>query len=182
MKRLSRKSITYYYLKLVNQSGSPDYIARGVAVGLFIAFFIPFGVQMVVAYPLAVAVRAAKIPAVALTWISNNFTVPVIYPVQCFIGGYIIGQPLHYGYVKNAFLKVIEEMSYKALFDLGADLTIAFFAGGLLFGLLSGISGYFVALGLVKRYRREKRIRKSGKCAVPAHQTAANRGCKVENR
>jgi len=163
MKRLSRKSIAYYYLKLVNQSGSPDYIARGVAVGLFIAFLIPFGVQMVVAYALASVVRAAKMPAVALTWISNNFTIPVIYPVQCYIGSYMIGHPLHYEYVKNAFLKVIKEMSYKALFDLGVDLTISFFAGGILFGLLSGISGYFIATWLVKRYRRERQIRKSGK-------------------
>jgi uncharacterized protein (DUF2062 family) len=163
MKRLSRKSITYYYLKLVNHAGSPDYIGRGVAVGLFIAFFIPFGVQMVVAYALAAVVRAARIPAVALTWIANNFTVPVIYPVQCYIGSYIICHPLHYEYVKNTFLKVIREMSYKALFDLGVDLTIAFFAGGMLFGLVSGISGYFAAIWLVKRYRRKKQIRKSGK-------------------
>lgn len=182
MKRVSRKTIAYYYLKLVNQSGSPDYIARGVAVGLFISFLIPFGVQMVVAYALAAVVRAAKIPAVALTWISNNFTVPVIYPVQCYIGSYIIGHPLNYEYVKNAFLKVIKEASYKALFDLGADLTMSFFAGGTLFGLLSGLSGYFVALWLVGHYRRKRQIRKSGKYAIPDHQTAANRSCKVENR
>ena len=182
MKRLGRKSIAYYYLKLVNQSGSPDYIARGVAVGLFIAFFIPFGVQMVVAYALAAVVRAAKMPAVALTWISNNFTIPVIYPVQCYVGSYMIGHPLHYEYVENAFLKVIKEMSYKALFDLGVDLTLAFFAGGVLFGLLAGAPGYFVAILLVKHYRRKKQIRKNVKCAMPSGQTAANRGCKVENQ
>jgi hypothetical protein len=163
MKRLNRKSLAYYYLKLVNQAGSPDYIARGVAVGLFISFLIPFGVQMVVAYALAALVRAAKVPAVALTWISNNFTVPLIYPVQCYIGSYIIGHPLHYEYVKNAFLKVISEMSYKALFDLGVDLTVAFFAGGALLGLLSGMSGYFIALWLIERYRRQKQNRKKGK-------------------
>lgn len=175
MKRLSRKSIAYYYLKLVNQSGSPEYIARGVAVGLFISFLIPFGIQMVVAYALAAVVRAAKIPAVALTWISNNFTVPVIYPVQCYIGSYIIGHPLHYEYVKNTFLKFIKEASYKALFDLGADLTMSFFAGGALLGLLSGLSGYFAALWLVGRYRRKRQIHKSGKYAISDHQTAANR-------
>jgi hypothetical protein len=182
MKRLSRKSIAYYYLKSVNQSGSPDYIARGAAVGLFIAFFIPFGVQMMAAYALATVVRAAKIPAVALTWITNNFTIPVIYPAQCYIGSYIIGHPLRYECVENAFLKVIKEMSYKALFDLGVDLTMAFFAGGALLGLLSGMSGYFVAVWLVERYRRKKQIRKNGKYAILANQTAANRSCPVENQ
>lgn len=182
MKRVSRKSLVYYYLRLVNQAGSPDYIARGVAVGLFIAFVIPFGVQMAVAYALAAVIRAAKIPAVALTWITNNFTIPVIYPLQCYIGSYLIGQPLDYECVKKSFLKVMKEMSYQALFDLGVDLTMAFFAGGALLGGLSGLAGYVIASSLVSRYRRGKKIRQRDKSALMADQTARNHSCKVEKQ
>jgi uncharacterized protein (DUF2062 family) len=160
MKKLNKKSITYYYFKLVKQQGTPEYIARGVAVGLFIGFFVPFLFQMVCAFALAVLVKAAKIPALACTWVTNQFTIIFIYPVQCYIGSYLIGNPLTYQHIKTVFVDVFKHPGYNSLMELGSAVVLSFFAGGLLFGVVSAVIGYFVALKMVIRHRQRKEQKK----------------------
>lgn len=54
-------------------------VARGAAIGLFVAF-IPLPVQMLTAAIFAILLRANLLIAVALTWITNPFTfVPINY-------------------------------------------------------------------------------------------------------
>jgi uncharacterized protein (DUF2062 family) len=164
MKKLNKRSLAYYYFKLVKQSGEPDYIARGVGLGLFIGLFIPFGLQIAVVLPLAVFLKAAKIPAVAFTFITNQITIFVIYPVQCVVGSYLVGHPMHYSHFKNMLKGVFKADTimekFNALFEMGKEVVIAFFAGGALFGIVIGVAGYFLALWLVKRHRRKKLLKK----------------------
>ena len=47
----SRRIVKYYYLKVMRNSGSPEYIARGAALGIFIGFAIPIGFQIAAAVP-----------------------------------------------------------------------------------------------------------------------------------
>ena len=61
-------------------------IARGAAIGLFIAF-LPIPIQMLVASILAIVFTANLPIAVALTWITNPFT---FLPINYFI--YKVGQ------------------------------------------------------------------------------------------
>lgn len=64
----SRRIVKYYYLKVMRNSGSPEYIARGAALGIFIGFAVPIGFQIAAAVPLAFMLKGAKIPAVVLTF------------------------------------------------------------------------------------------------------------------
>lgn len=43
-----------------------------------------------VVIPLAFLLRAAKVPAVAFTFVSNHFSIIVLYPLQCYLGSYLI--------------------------------------------------------------------------------------------
>lgn len=156
MLKLNKYSLGYLYIKLARQTGDPDYIARGVAIGLFVGLLIPFGVQIPVAIALAFIFKGAKIPAFACTWVTNHFTVFIIYPVQCWIGSYLIGKPLSFENVEKQLKVVIDERTWAALKTLGGQLTASFFAGGFLFGVLLAVPGYFVALYLVKKYRKLK--------------------------
>lgn len=159
MKKINKKSITYLYFKLVRQSGSPESIARGVAIGLFVAFAIPFFFQMIIAFPLAIIFRAAKIPALACTWVTNYFTVPFVYPLQCYVGSLIMGHPFTYAYLKNIFTDFAKAPSFKALGTLGVEITIPFFVGGIVFGGICAFVGYFSSFGFVTRHRQKKDIK-----------------------
>lgn len=163
MKKLSRSSIAYYYFKLVKQKGSPDYLARGVAIGLFVGFFVPFLGQMVSALALAFIFKAAKVPAMACTWVTNYFTIPIIYPIQCLIGSYLIGRPFSYQHIETLFGDFIKKPSFATFSTLGTDVAISFFAGGMLFGTICGIMGYYVSLNLINQHRAKVKQRKKDK-------------------
>ncbi|MCP3964891.1 MAG: DUF2062 domain-containing protein [Lentisphaerae bacterium] len=163
MKKISKHSLAYYYFKLVKQAGDPEYIARGVALGFFVGLFVPFGAQIIVVLPLAIIMKAAKIPAVACTFITNHVTIFLIYPLQCWIGSYVIGHPLTLKAVEHLFKEVLEEKTFSSLFALGKEVVISFFAGGLLFGLVLAIPGYFISLSLVKAFRKRKEEKKRRK-------------------
>jgi len=154
---------SYYYWKVIRNSGSPEYIARGAAVGMFVGFFIPMGFQIVAAIPLAFLFKGAKIPAVVLTFISNYVTSLVIYPVQCYVGSYLIFNPLHWADLVEKMKNLLEQQTLDSLTALGTQVVLSFFAGGLLFGILFSVPCYWVTLHLVVRYRRrraEKRAKK----------------------
>ena len=163
MKKLSRSSITYYYIKLVKQKGSPDYVSRGVAIGLFVGFFVPFLGQMITAFFLAMVFKAAKVPAIACTWITNYFSIPIIYPIQCFIGGYLIGRPFSYEQIKTVFSDFIQEPGFETFSALGTDIALSFFAGGLLFGTISAVIGYYLSMRFINSHRVKVKQRKKEK-------------------
>ena len=146
--------LRYYMLKLVRNDGTPEYIARGVALGLAVGFVIPMFFQLAVAIPLSFLLRAAKVPAIAFTFVSNHFTVFLIYPVQCWIGSYLIMRPLTYRELEMKLKDVVADPSWATFSALGVDLGLAFLAA-----LLTAVPGYFLTVRLVKRYRaaRERR-------------------------
>ena len=161
MRKRSGKSIKFY-LRLMRHPGTPESVGRGVAAGLFSAFIIPVG-HMLPAFPLAMLVRGARATAVLSTWIINPFTVPVLYPVQCYLGSFIIGDPLSYGLIKRLVLDAMTDPSLKTAGALSGELIASFLAGGLLLGTVLAIAGYFCTTVMVRRYRaRRVRRKESG--------------------
>jgi uncharacterized protein (DUF2062 family) len=168
MKFNIKKKIRSWYIKLVKFKGSPDSVARGVAIGFFIGFLIPIGFQMVFAWLLAWLLKAKKIPALACTWITNHVTVIVIYPVQCYVGSLIMGQNLSYTEIKDILKDLIENRSWEAFSNLGSDIIIPFMVGGALFGIISGVISYFTAYGMILSYRNRVEARIKKRLAVQA--------------
>jgi uncharacterized protein (DUF2062 family) len=160
MKRLKKQSAPYWYHKILRERGTPDFIARGWAAGLFVNFFIPCFFQIVTAIPLAFLFKGSRIAAVMATFISNNFTIPLIYPVQCYIGGYLICKPLRYEQIKTALSGIITNPSYESIYQLGMHLVLSFFAGGTLLGVITAISGYFIAHHLTAEYQQKRHERR----------------------
>lgn len=146
----------YYYFKFIRQSGEPEYIARGAALGLFIGMLVPFGFQIAAVIPLAIWFKAAKIPSIVFTFVTNHFTIWIIYPIQCYVGSWLIFRPLDYDQIVESLENVIEKQSFQELFNLGWTVVASFFAGGLLFALMLSIPGYFIALKMIILYRLRK--------------------------
>ena len=156
---LDKKTWIQHYVELMSRSGSPQYVARGAAIGVFCAFVVPFS-QMALALLLAVFLRAARFPALLFTWISNPFTIAFIYPLQCFVGSHLLGEPLSYHRAELLFSDLIRSPSLQSVLALGDDLLVPFFFGGLVLGLLFALLGYLIVIRLVKQFRARRHVRR----------------------
>ena len=159
MRKRSGKSVKFY-LKLMRNPGTPESVGRGVAAGLFAAFIVPAG-HMLLAFPLAMLVRGARGAALLSTWVVNPLTVSVIYPVQCYLGSFIIGDLLSYPEIKQLVLDAMTNPSLKTVGELGGELIVSFLVGGMLLGTLAAIPGYFCTIVMVQRYRAQRARRKA---------------------
>ena len=157
---ISRQSKLLYY-KIVREKASPEYIARGWAIGMFYGCFIPFGVQLVCSIPTAFWLKGSKIGASVGTLLTNPVTIFFIYPVQCWVGGKLIGRSLSYEKVEASMTQVINHEGpwyegYRALAAEGLDIILSFFVGGALLTLIMVPITYFFVLSITKRYRAMK--------------------------
>lgn len=155
-----RRLVRYYYNKAVREKGTPEYIARGWAIGMFIGFAVPFGLQLLVSVPLSFLLKGSKLGATVGTLATNHFTIFIIYPFQCWLGSYLIGNPLSFSEISAGLEEVIKYQDYETLFLLGKDLIAAFFIGGFLLAFISTPICYYLVKNLVIRYRDAKEKRR----------------------
>ncbi len=151
-----KRFFRYWYVRLLRINDNPRSIALGVGLGLFIGFIVPIGLQTVAVLPVAFIFKANKILSIAFTWVTNYVTVIFIYPIQCYVGSVILFHPIKLEALKETF-KGIE--SWKDFGSIGGEIIVAFFAGGLLLGLVTGIAGYCLSYGAIIRYKESKRQR-----------------------
>ncbi len=173
MPRFAKRFFKFYYLRLVRQTGSADYIARGVAIGFFIGLLVPIGGQMVIALALAYLLKGHKVPAIGCTWVTNHFTIGVIYPFQCYIGSYFTSTPMDWDNISEIFTNFIESVSstegmslwqglvhaMNELVKLGGEILVPFFIGGALIGTILAVIGYFTAYGMISYHRMKVDMR-----------------------
>jgi len=156
-----RDKTRFLYLKMIREKASPEYIARGWAIGMFFGLAAPLGVQLIVSIPFAFLFKGSKIGAALGTVpITNPITVFAIYPVQCLVGNFILRGNLTRCAVEEALKSVLSEKSFQALQVLSWDILFAFLVGGVLFGILVAVPTYYGVLALVKRHRSRKRRQK----------------------
>lgn len=153
------RSLKALYAKVVRGSGSPDYIARGWALGMFVGCFVPMCFQLMVSVPLSFVLRASKVGATLGTLISNPLTVVILYPAQCYVGNRILGGALTYEGICDATRRLVEQRDFAAFSDLGGTLILSFFIGGGLLALIMTPITYFWVYALVVRYRRFRAMR-----------------------
>lgn len=154
-----RRWLRYYYNKAIREKGTPEYIARGWGIGMFIGFAVPFGLQLLISIPLSFLLKGSKLGATLGTLATNHFTIFVIYPFQCWLGSRLIGSPLSFSEITSKLELVFENQDYETLFSLGKDLLISFFVGGLLLACISTPVCYYFVKYLVVQYRRNKEKR-----------------------
>ena len=148
------------YERIVKEKASPEYIARGWAIGMFYGCLIPFGFQLICSIPTAFLLKGSKIGATFGTLLTNHFTIFIIYPLQCLIGNHLIGGNLSYEAVNNAMQNVLKMQNYSALMELGWHLLISFFIGGALLTLIMTPTTYFAVLKMVRSHRKHSENKK----------------------
>ena len=148
-----KRRALWLYSKIVKGSGTPQYIARGWAIGAFIGSVVPIFCQLVISIPLSFLLRGSKIGATLGTFHTNPVTVVFIYPVQCWVGNRIIGGTLSWEDLVGATRGLVVHHTYHEFLQLGAEVIASFFAGGLLMAAILTPSVYVAVLLMVKRYR-----------------------------
>jgi len=141
------------YAKMVGEDAPPSYIARGWAIGMFFGCSAPFGIQLLISIPCAFILRGSKIGATIGTFITNHFSIFIIYPLQTYGGAKLLGLGLSYGAIEEAMKSVLEKQSFDALFAVGTDIAMAFLAGGLAMAAVLTPLTYFAVKALVERNR-----------------------------
>ncbi len=154
--RKIREKFRELYNKIVGEQATPEYIARGWAIGMFWGCICPFGFQLLFSIPTSFLLKGSKIGATLGTLITNHFTIFLIYPLQCYVGCLLMGKKISYAAIKTAMSDVITAQSYDALMKTGADLVMGFVVGGTLFAAIMTPLTYFAVKGMVVSYRRKR--------------------------
>ena len=174
LQKLFRPAVIFIKFKILHVDDTSQRIARGVAVGLWIAFTPLMGFHMILALAAATLLRANKALAMMLVWLSNPFTILPIYWPCYLLGRFLIGR-LHHASVQPgqirellgnlfSFPKMITCL-YSA--DFWKELAIVFgkiglevTVGGFVIGTLAAIIGYFTTRWIVTSHRAKSKRRR----------------------
>ena len=133
--------------QMVRDPMSPERVAAGWALGMFIGCSIPFGLQLLVSVPLAIMMRVSKIGATVGTLITNPVTIFFIYPAQTWVMYNILFGSREMGELPT-------EWTRESVMALSGPVIISFFLGGLALALILSPITYFIVKRIVIRYRK----------------------------
>ena len=117
--------------------GDPGYVARGIAIGVFVGITPTIPFQTALAIALAALLRGSKPAAMLGIWSGNPITIPLFYTVSYKLGMLILGRPV-----------LVSSLNQQPLIEFiqsGADICCATIAGGALLGILPAIAAYYIA-------------------------------------
>ena len=165
--KLFRPAVGFVKFRILHVDDTPQRIALGVAVGLWIGFTPFLGLHMILALAIAALLRANKALAVLFVWVSNPFTLLPIYGPAYLTGRFLMGRfhPSHLqpGQVGDLLGKIfslnnmLTRLTTPAFWKevavvfgkIGMELTL----GGFVLGTLFAIVGYFVTYWIVTNHR-----------------------------
>ena len=138
--------------KMVKDPLPPESVAAGWALGFFVGFSIPFGLQLLVSVPLALMMRVSKIGATVGTFVTNPATIFFIYPAQTWAVYNLLFGNREMGELPT-------EWTRKAVMSYSGPVIISFFLGGLALALIFSPIAYHVVKRIVIGYRRRRQER-----------------------
>ena len=130
-----KKKIRALITKSKELNSDPQYVALGMAIGIFISITPTIPFNTVLALFLAFVLRGSKAAAAIGVWFSNPLTIPLFYKSSYDIGMSIFG---------NSTPFTTEYESISELLKLGANVTLAMITGGIILGILPSIAAYFI--------------------------------------
>ncbi len=148
--------------RMVRERKPPTFIARGWAIGMFYGCTIPFGFQLILSIPTAILLKGSKVGATLGTFVTNHFTIFVIYPAQCWAGNKVLEA---FGCDVVSVSTIVDELMrigsmsmlsgefWSALGHLGGGVMASFFIGGGLLALVCVPLTYWGVLRSVQRRR-----------------------------
>ena len=145
-----REKIRHFITRFKQLNGDPHYVARGMAIGVFISVTPTIPFHTVIALALAFVLRGSKAAAAIGVWFSNPITIPLFYKGSYDLGISILGNSAPFSTEYESILELLK---------LGADVTIAMITGGVILGILPAIAAYFITRRIFIKLRLRKKSR-----------------------
>lgn len=144
-----KRRLRYFYYRFLRIKGSPQYLARGLAIGVFAGFFPLFGLQTLIGIGLAIPCRGHKLMAAAGTWVSNPLTYGPIFWLNFEVGQWVLGSGEVFA---SEFLE-----SASALLLLGTEFVTTLLVGCAIVGTIAASASYFIGLWAIGQFRQARR-------------------------
>lgn len=150
--------------RILQINDTPHAIALGAAIGMFLALTPTVGVQVVLAIAICTVIRANRIAAVVLVFVSNPVTMIPIYWIDYWIGSFLLGTEMMTREQFNANWQTILDAGMiggiqegvRLLFgELGRPMLV----GGCVLGLIGAIPTYPITIRAVIAHRRRRDAR-----------------------
>ncbi len=159
-----KRTAKLYYLKFLRLRGEPVYLAKGVALGVFIGITptIPLHTALILA--LAFPLRASKISSLLASWVvSNPLTFFAQYYFSWRLGNLLMPGSLSWRKISHVLGLIEQGTGFQEIIQqittLGTKAICAMVLGGILLALPFAVVGYFLALNFFKKIaaRRNRR-------------------------
>jgi uncharacterized protein (DUF2062 family) len=154
----------YYYLKIKRFRGSPQSLASGIAIGVFVGLTptMPFHTLLILA--VCFLTRTSAITAIAVSWfVCNPLTYFPIYYFAAIVGNRVTPYSLQMKEVKILIEQFRLEHSFSeimtTLFNFGYEAIVVLLVGGLIIAAPCGLLSYYISLAAIRTVR-EKRAEK----------------------
>ena len=142
------EKVKQFVTRVKSLQGDPNYIARGMAIGVFIGVTPTIPFHTASALFLSFVFKGSKPAAAAGVWICNPITIPFFYIASYKIGAFLCNLSID---IEPEFRSITE------ILELGFEITMAMMVGGVLMGLPLGVISYFITLKIFKRIRQRKK-------------------------
>ena len=172
---LYQRIIFFVVHHILHTDDTPSRIARGVAIGVFMAWLPLLALQMLLVLALSFIFRANKVVGLPVVWISNPFTLgPIYYPSYLLGSAMLRLHPVNIEDLEGRFATV----SYlpwagrlKELADLlFGEIYYPTFIGSLVTGTILAVGSYFLTVRAVERYRQRRIARRARKLSKLARR------------
>jgi uncharacterized protein (DUF2062 family) len=164
----ARPRLRRFLIWLIRLRGSPQAIARGMAIGMIVAFTPTIGFQTLIPLGVATLLNANRPVSIVPTWLTNPSTIPPVYAFRYYLGSFFWPgpEPATVTRAMGAAARDLDSLNFLALreqigvfLDLGMDVFIAMWIGGLIVGSIAAAIAYPLTLRTVVRVR-ERRARR----------------------
>ncbi len=153
----------FLYYKVLRIPASPQMIARGLAVGVFMGLMPLLPIQTLCAVVMAVLLSGSKIAAAIGTWVSNPLNYVPLYIAYYSIGEFLL--PFHEQGPPTEQIGLIE------FFTNSPKLLTIMLTGGFVLALPCSLLTYFITVRIIRTYqeKRQKNISQSNVSATKMH-------------
>jgi len=163
MKFEIKRTIRYYYLRLIRLQGDPHSLAIGSALGVFIGISPTLPLHTILIICLSLLFRVSTLAAfVSATIICNPLTVVPIYYLCWKVGNFFFPDKLSWDRMHNV-LAILTGSGFResieAISQLGLDTIIVMLTGGIIIGLPLAAASYFLSFNFFIKIHEKRRRR-----------------------
>ncbi len=158
-----KKSFLYrvFLKKLLQLEDTPESIAWGASLGMFVAWTPTVGIQMIIIGVINTLFRVNRLAGIVMVYISNPLTLLPIYYLDYVVGAFLIGKGDTIS--REQFSQIIPATSdgvfdyfvrfFTGLLELGWDVALPTLLGGAVIGLVLAIPTYPLTKRFIERER-----------------------------